>query len=253
MAKAKPKLKKPASAKRKRGDDESAGSSAPDGAIVDDRTWTNGDFTLISSDNVRFRVDGVHLFSPSAVFRAAADLNPRDRTARFTDTEYETASVVKNFLDFVVKFRTSQFKEQHRRMYISREGVSPFVQLARFLHKYDSRVELRRLLYVFGKEVGHSYDLYARDSFIIAALAGDVNACSDAIEATSGASDKGTSDSFMDLHALVPANIPPVVKEMIPAHYWVALCKGWERSGKHRNRSEWAHHFELLIDGGASK
>lgn len=64
MAKAKPKPKKPtSSAKRKRGDDESAHSSNPNPVIVDDRTWTNGNFTLISSDNVRFRVDGVHLFS----------------------------------------------------------------------------------------------------------------------------------------------------------------------------------------------
>lgn len=155
---------------------------------------------------------------------------------------------MKNFLDFVVKFRTSQFKEQHRRTYISREGVSPFVQLARFLHKYDCRVELRRLLYVFGKEVGHSYDLYARDSFIIAALGGDVGACSDAIEAN-GADKAG--NTFMDLDALVPATIPAAVKVMIPAQYCVALCKGWERSGKHRNRAEWAHHFELIMNGAS--
>jgi hypothetical protein len=33
------------------------------GSIKDDPTWKTGDFELISSDNVRFKVDAVHLCS----------------------------------------------------------------------------------------------------------------------------------------------------------------------------------------------
>lgn len=37
--------------------------SANQDSIVDDPKWTNGEFTLISSDNVRFRVPAADLFS----------------------------------------------------------------------------------------------------------------------------------------------------------------------------------------------
>jgi hypothetical protein len=35
-----------------------------DNNTVDDNKWTSGDFTLISSDNVRFRVDSFYLYAP---------------------------------------------------------------------------------------------------------------------------------------------------------------------------------------------
>lgn len=36
---------------------------APPEAVIDDKKWTEGDFEIITSDNVRFRVPSYHLFS----------------------------------------------------------------------------------------------------------------------------------------------------------------------------------------------
>jgi hypothetical protein len=38
-------------------------SPDPDTSIVDDKTWTDGDFEVITADEVCFRVPTFHLFS----------------------------------------------------------------------------------------------------------------------------------------------------------------------------------------------
>lgn len=189
---------------------------------------------------------------PSRIFRDASELAASDRSVHFTDGEVERASVLRSFLTFAFEFDPAQLKEAHRRTYVARGRTSPFVAVARFMAKYECRADLRRLAYVFAREpLRHLYDGHARDCFIVAALADDVGACAAAIESSRAEVVSGPA-GCTDLNPLIPANIAADVKDMIPAEYWGALAKGWERSGKHRNRREWAHHFELLMEGAGT-
>lgn len=75
--------------------------------IIDDEQWTSGEFTLISTDGVRFRIPSYVLLNASSVFRDIASL-PSEAAApstsapapeiELTDATIETADVLRIFL-----------------------------------------------------------------------------------------------------------------------------------------------------------
>ncbi|KAL1411751.1 hypothetical protein Q8F55_002718 [Vanrija albida] len=212
--------------------------------VVADSTWTEGDLTLLSSDGVRFRVPSAPLLACSPALSAALTSD----TLALTDPALECAAVLRPFLAFALKLDTAQVREAHRRTYLPASSASPFVAVARLMAKWGCALELRRLSYVFERE-GRGYPGAGRDAFVVSALAGDTAACCRAIEGAAPDYTRAGGEAFVDRCALVPANVPPAVREIVPPAYWAALVKGWERSGKHRNRREWAYHFELLVQG----
>ncbi|KAL1411778.1 hypothetical protein Q8F55_002745 [Vanrija albida] len=86
---------------RKRKTYDTADDAPP---IVNDDTWTKGDFALVSSDNVRFRVDLVHLLSASSVFRDMASVASAggNRELHLTDDTMESSNVIKRFLFLLI-------------------------------------------------------------------------------------------------------------------------------------------------------
>ncbi|WOO80592.1 uncharacterized protein LOC62_03G004118 [Vanrija pseudolonga] len=233
-------------------DEPAAPQSAPPPVIVDDKKWTTGDFTIVSSDDVRFRVDSMALFVASPIFREASEMTSGEKIVHLTDPDFETAVVVRTFLKFVIEFDLQPKARPFSESLIPVDVPPPVIFLACFMHKYDCHLELRRLQYVFEKE--HRYDAtYSRDRFILAALAKSISGCAGAIE-DAGAKFLGVAsntnsggNSYKDTAPLIPKNMSKAIKNTIPNEYLAALVKGWEKSGKDRSRSEWARQFRIHL------
>ncbi|KAL1411750.1 hypothetical protein Q8F55_002717 [Vanrija albida] len=235
--------------------------------IVDDKKWVTGDFSLVNSDNVRFRVDSLALFvarwvphpvcipaNPSPVFRAAGEVSSGDKAVHLTDPDFETATTVRAFLDFVLNFRFPMLPKTHSWKPPPLDSVPPVVRLAFFMDKYDCRLELRRLEWVFyhHRMFRDSYPAFTRDWFILAALSKNVEVCAGAIIDTltkfvGDKANEGGGNAYTDTAALIPANITQAVKDTIPANYLAALIAGWEKSGRNRGRLEWAKQFKAHL------
>ncbi|BEJ16639.1 hypothetical protein CspHIS471_0600400 [Cutaneotrichosporon sp. HIS471] len=77
--------------------------------IEEDGTWTAGNFEIISSDRVRFKVQSYFLYASSSVFRDAHSLDKgEERLIALTDGYCETASTMRAFLHLVVYGRISK-------------------------------------------------------------------------------------------------------------------------------------------------
>lgn len=182
-----------------------------------------------------------------------------DKFVHLTDPDFETADVVRAFLDFVLEFK-SEFRWDAFKLDVFRgppapiNVPSPVVSLAWFMHKYECHLDLKRLLYVFGKEQNdYNYPAFTRDWFILAALAKDNLACAAAIQRTQtniiglASNTRSGGNSYKDAAALIPNNMSAAIKNTIPNEYLAALVKGWERSGQDRSRSEWARQFGVYL------
>ncbi|WWD16842.1 hypothetical protein CI109_101274 [Kwoniella shandongensis] len=132
------------------------------------------DFILISSDNIAFKVHKYHLLSESPVFRDMCSMvgsSFASPTLNLTDTTFETARVIRLFLDFLQKRSPPD---------PSRETVVTTRLLIQFVDKYDCQL------------VSHAMKAYARrffdlgtvgpdDLFILGSNFDDVEYCAEAI------------------------------------------------------------------------
>lgn len=93
--------------------------------ITEDDEWTEGDITIITSNNVRFLIPSYYLLChrcvsthcqrethTSAVLRDLNDLNPSgEKSITFADPEIETAPILRLFLQLV---KTSELNQANR-------------------------------------------------------------------------------------------------------------------------------------------
>ncbi|KAL1411749.1 hypothetical protein Q8F55_002716 [Vanrija albida] len=225
----------------------------PPPVIVDDETWTTGDFSLISSDDVRFRVDSMLLFAASRVFRDSSETSSGDKLVHLTDPDFETATVVRAVLDLVLKYQYQPLKGDKQGTVLD---VPPLVvRVACFLHKYDCGLELLRLEDCVFERFRHypHYAGFTRDWFIVGALANNVAACTAAINSTAvnivphPNHSKPGGNCHYDDAPLIPGNMSKAVKATVPRHYLAALALGWDSSGPGRSRAVWAAQFKLNL------
>ncbi|WOO80387.1 uncharacterized protein LOC62_03G003904 [Vanrija pseudolonga] len=216
----------PAPKKRKAGDDEE--DAEP---IRDDDTWTTGDYALVSSDNVRFRVDLVHLLSAISVFRDMASVAAQgaDRELHFTDDSIETAAVLERFLTLLID-ATVDDKDIDR--------FSNFKHLAsmtRFLVKYDCPF-LMTVLGLRVKEMS-STGRSTLFMFIIGSIMDDTDLCISALSkkrrtwGETSVPDTNTTRNLTNFHCLNPQSLAYNRWSMIPGPYLYALHRAWALVG----------------------
>lgn len=111
--------------------------------ITDDDTYNEGDFTIISADNVRFKTQwfillsarwvwndpgSAHLTSEFFVDASTVPLAHQDKVVHLTDTTFETAEVLRAFLGIAHNWLLpADFALEH---------LDPLI---RFLKKYDCK------------------------------------------------------------------------------------------------------------------
>lgn len=146
----------------------------PNGEIEDDERWTTGEVSLISADDVRFRVAGLTLAWSSPVFDDLLTLpgNQTNKTIHLTDDSIETAEVIRLYLDLVsVNFeRLNIFYRTHTRWRIL------LMRLTSFLDKYQSERGLK-LLRSFGAEGVAMGRFVKLSDFVFAARLNDIALC----------------------------------------------------------------------------
>lgn len=163
------------------GHDADADADADD-FVEDHDLWTSGDVSLISADNVRFRVASLTLAWSSPVFADMLALPSRpgsgggagagDATLRLSDDAIEGADVVCAYLDLVSLHteRLGVFFRGHARW------RRLLVRLTHFLDKYQSERGLK-LLRSFGAEGVALHRFVRLGDLVFAALVNDLALC----------------------------------------------------------------------------
>ncbi|BEI93579.1 uncharacterized protein CcaverHIS019_0600380 [Cutaneotrichosporon cavernicola] len=135
-------------------------------SVWDDDNWTEGDFEIITSDNVRFRVPSFHLYSSSSVFRNAHSVaGESDLKIVFMDPLCETAAVIHLYLSLVVEGRLVTLYNL------------PFVkELAIFLDKYGCD-QARSFMCSRIENAVLKGEIDAHAGFLVAANASNIPLC----------------------------------------------------------------------------
>jgi hypothetical protein len=219
----------------------STSAESEDPKPTNDDTWTTGDFTLVSSDLVTFKIESYHLLSarsavlsavadPSPVFGAASTASPGEQRIEFADPEIETADVLRVFLSLATEATFGPSFTPSSAL----EHVDPnlvLVPLFTFLKKYDAVRVLRAALACVSRLVSTG-KMTAYAGLVLGAVADDVPTCVDALN---------TPDArFPHPHAEDPiyaagANRSTVNPRGFPYHVWRmmgdqytwALTRGW--------------------------
>ncbi|KAL1411757.1 hypothetical protein Q8F55_002724 [Vanrija albida] len=233
--------------------------------IHDDKDFRNGDFTLISSNNIRFRVDSVYLFAASPIFRDAEALSrPDDKLVHFTD-ESENDATITTFLTLVTQAKLVLFYKEHLRIC---QHLSDCVA---FLKKHECIATLRTLIYAFIVDFLLRDDLdYSLPGLLLGALVDDIDICVRAINVyrgkveaggihkarrRSGTRDWGRADAEDNAPSaprksefgdddLLPANMPLLIHQLFPMSYVWILSRSWAEAGG--DFTLWGRSFEKL-------
>ncbi|KAK8861261.1 hypothetical protein IAR55_002080 [Kwoniella newhampshirensis] len=149
---------------------ESKNQPTPD-EVYNDR---NADFTLISSDSVSFKIHKYHLLSESTVFRdmlSVPRFSLRVPTVTLTDPTFETARVLRLFLDFLQKRSPPE---------PSPEVLVTLRLLIRFVDKYDCQLVSYALRF-YSKKLFSVKSIGCDSLFILGSNLGDIEYCAEAI------------------------------------------------------------------------
>ncbi|KAL1411769.1 hypothetical protein Q8F55_002736 [Vanrija albida] len=221
--------------KRKR-EGATAADPPPDDTTppTDDTTWSAGDFTLISSNNVRFRVDSCFIFAASAAFSDARGLSgDANKTVTFTDTGFETKETLGDFFSLVTlgKLPPEFFVDGNKYSDACERVARPVT----FLQKYGCGAIIEVLKAVIHSEilVWRPNRVTPRDGLpglVLGAMTDDVDFCVLAMQAGCQVDDLVTCPIDFcrpDSYDLVPINMPLRVARLIPTDYLWALSYSW--------------------------
>ncbi|KAL1411786.1 hypothetical protein Q8F55_002753 [Vanrija albida] len=188
-------------------------------SIRDDRWWNKGDFSIISSDHVRFRIDHHYLLSASGFFRDLRDVASNAdefHELQLDDPFFETAPTVHNFLVVITEASIDR----------DIDVVEKLVPLGRFLTKYNCAAGMNVLLQ-FLRHAGTNSDR-AIEWFVIGSSLDDVDLCADALEHykyswldedDSDDEERGPLDYVAGKNTLNPQTIPYARCRHIPPQY----------------------------------
>ncbi|GMK58385.1 hypothetical protein CspeluHIS016_0504170 [Cutaneotrichosporon spelunceum] len=134
-------------------------------SLVDDGEWTGGDFEICSADGVRFRVPSCFVLASSPIFRDAHGLNNGKHTITFTDSTFETAPVLRLWLQLVSQGHVT-----------ITSTLPHFKELTLFLLKWEMESCLNNLSVHLEVAVRRKL-VRPTEVFIVVANAGDVSLC----------------------------------------------------------------------------
>ncbi|BEJ16820.1 hypothetical protein CspHIS471_0602210 [Cutaneotrichosporon sp. HIS471] len=126
--------------------------SADEEEITDDDVWKNGDFEVISSDDVRFLVPSFHLYSASAVFRDMYGLNPdAERKVTLIDPDFENAKTFRLFLQLAT---SGHFTDTPA--YNTCSGADELLALLDFTKKWEAEPTRNSLWYILSNDCNNA-------------------------------------------------------------------------------------------------
>ncbi|KAL1409502.1 hypothetical protein Q8F55_003485 [Vanrija albida] len=232
-------------------------------ALLDDAEFAEGDYTLVSSDGVRFRTASYHLF------HALRDASSDDKAMVFADPEIETADIVRAFLRFITK---GVLPVAWKHSANPTNGLDRLPRLVRFLDKYQCHTAQRFAMvcvreglrggiisplcaFVTGATLGDDITVTAalgadpvlwaapgHESRAIVMSAFKVNPFGDEAKASLEEGDE-------DAHVLDPASMPYIAWSQTPPEYLWALSRAWKKArgadGKGGGDLLW--YFEELL------
>ncbi|KLT46013.1 hypothetical protein CC85DRAFT_282151 [Cutaneotrichosporon oleaginosum] len=203
----------------------------PQDHLIDDEYWTDGDFEIVTSNGIRFRVPSYHLFAASWIFRNARKLAPpNDARIRLTDPVCETGYVFRLFM---------QLAEHGQLDGVGQQGIFKvhikLHHLFLFLKKWDCPGLLAVLHHSISRLVEEDRGLDRSRMFIVAALNGDTRLCSRILEVSAkdvwGANRDGTPDAMIDAptgtHIWDPYHWPVWFQLHCPPLYAWAVARAW--------------------------
>ncbi|WOO80594.1 uncharacterized protein LOC62_03G004120 [Vanrija pseudolonga] len=210
----------------------------------DDDKFQHGDFTLVSSDGVRFRVPSYHLFSASSFFLDAASMcDAADKKLELVDPDFETHDIVRAFLDLIVDFSIDTIAKDGRG-----DAYSPmYAGLCKFFDKFDCQMARRQLAMLFLYNAPTLIRPGLSDSqafFVLGAICANIEMCYDAIRL-----DRPWPDFPGNSH-LAPSDLK-YIGVYIPSRYQQALATAWNTLGPDRPREIWAAAFKREIEAAS--
>ncbi|WOO80394.1 uncharacterized protein LOC62_03G003911 [Vanrija pseudolonga] len=217
-------------------------------SFADDEEWTEGDFTLISSDNVRFQVPSYYLFAASPVFRNAGEVsNPGTKFVAFTDRSCESAVTLRDFLYLVktgmIPVAWDEPPDDNA------EFIERIAGIVLFLRKYECDAILHILKLGFNEDFMMS-GYFSTEGIILGANADDVEYCVKAINASEWTEELMDPDADKDpiflnrsgSFELLPCNMSFTAIQHIPVEYYWALSRSWKG-----NKDAWPDEFRRLV------
>ncbi|KAL1411761.1 hypothetical protein Q8F55_002728 [Vanrija albida] len=194
--------------------------------ITDDTEWTSSDFTLISADNVRFRVPSFFILAAMPVFRDAgggASVS-NDKIVYFTDSSFETASTLRTFCQLITTARLPSWEEGEYA-----ELSQHITDVVTFLRKYECDAMLETFKLAFHYNYLHSADSdFSLEGLVLGSVADDLHFCIEAMYTNSW--EPPTDVPHQKIMMLVPFNMPLKVHNLIPPTYLWALSSAWQNA-----------------------
>ncbi|GMK55310.1 hypothetical protein CspeluHIS016_0203660 [Cutaneotrichosporon spelunceum] len=184
--------------------------------------WTDGDFEVITSDQVRYLVPSYHLFGASKLFRDAQNFEsppswPFKYSVALLDPEIETSAVFRVFLDLIPNVPLEGLLAPVRNLtYPDWLWVCDLFQ---FLHKREVSQSYRKvLLHNIHQELTHPDT--ALQYYAIGAMVGDAEICRAVLQ----------YHSANKLAAFNPYHFQYFMWKACPAPYLGALTRVWSEA-----------------------
>lgn len=257
-------------------------SVQPDGDTMEDSRdqvedhpdWVEGDFTLVSSDNVRFCIQSCHVLSAvscfvlmwtryhnsllslqSHMFRTAGRLaTTGDSTIEFTDTVLETATVINNFLRTISTgnglYYTYPVTQDDCGWLKEWIGIGHAINLVGFLSKWECEAQLSSMRLQARYLRSEASECNSHYFFILGALLDDPGLCFQALESFDiwDDGDDGNEGEFggrVGCAMIDPTALPFWAWSILPSNYLWALTRSWGHV-KTSRRSK--HEVETVED-----
>ncbi|CAK9781646.1 hypothetical protein CC85DRAFT_298701 [Cutaneotrichosporon oleaginosum] len=199
--------------------------------ISDDTTWTDGDFQVITSDRVRFRVPSFLLFAASPIFRDAERFAVHTSEevsfcATLREKQYETAAIFRLFMAIISKSELEVEDKKPGPDLRFPQRARVYRDLYKFLEKWESVTGLRLLGCELRMGVLENGGLHILFAFLVGSLTHDVGLCTAAIARSATASQMSTGDDIL----MTPSKWPSWFWSTCPPTYLGSLIVAKEET-----------------------
>lgn len=202
------------------------------------QSWTSGDFTLIATDGVEFKVPLSLLLSASGVFNDAESLaGDAHRQLHFVDPDFETAPVIARFLRLAAACSIGDDGKL-----LDDDDLDAYIRLVAFLRKYECPTLLQQMPLCIRRRLEKD-EITPQHVYILGAVLDDVELCVLALKHRTTGTMCGGELVRTGARTIVTSDIPHRFRRYIPEEYWFGLMKA-RRSLDSRSliptkRNEW--------------
>ncbi|CAK9779562.1 hypothetical protein CC85DRAFT_330341 [Cutaneotrichosporon oleaginosum] len=221
-----------------------ARAAPPAAASSDDETWTAGEWTLTSADGVRFHVPAYLLLYLSPVFRDMASIGSGPPSLEFTDSEIESAPVLRLLLHFVT---TGSLSISAPAVEYNLEHVRALVL---FLRKWQAGPALNHALLQVERAAERG-QCCAMRAFMVAAAVEDADLLSALVAKHDAFFPASETEGVVGASVWDPAAWPLSMWTSCPPHYAAAVARAWgETRGSSARAREFPHAFRRGLEVG---